>query len=703
MGSDDTDQPLVRTDKLDHLSRTQLEELVRDLQRELEAARDSAIRLESNLRVRQTLTQLQSIKQHSPDLITMIDREGRYLMVNHAVAQVLGREVEQIVGKSFAEILPPDTAALFLNRLETVLEMGEPLEVEDRVQADGEERVYATILFPLFDPEGTCYAVGGIARDITERKRVEEALEASEERFRTIVDALPQFISYTDRDLVYRFVNRTYQEKFGIITDDVLGKTLPEVIGKEAFEKARHHVERALKGEQVRYHERYDYAIGGTRDIDGILVPNIAADGEVRGYYAVLTDITPYMEMQHALRQSEARYLRLLNALQEGVWAIDAENRTTFVNPRMSEMLGYSMEEMQGRSLFAFMDEAGVEIARRQLAHRQQGAQEQHEFQFLHKDGHYVYALLEAAPIRDETGQYRGAIAGVIDITLRKRAEEQLRDHADQLEEEVAAKIRQLEQDRVKVIQMDRMAALGELATGIAHELRQPLTAVSFEADYLKRVGTKAEEEHRCDLNAVLDPSEVRKIGENLEEDLARCRRLIDHLREFGRISQEPPAPVSLNRPIRDSLRLVGARLRDHDVTVHLDLAEDLPPILADRFKLEQVFLNLISNAEHAMVERDDGRPDLPKVLEITTTSTGDQVIATVHDNGCGMSQEVRARVFEPFFTTKPPGKGTGLGLSIGYGIVDDYGGEISCQSTPGQGTTFTLHFPTFQGEEQSS
>jgi PAS domain S-box-containing protein len=265
--------------------------------------------------------------------------------------------------------------------------------------------------------------LGDFSWEMVERKRVEEALRESETRFRTIVDVLPQFIAYTDKELKYRFVNRTYQEKFGLDPDEVLGRTVMEVIGEEAFQKARAHVEQALSGEQVRYHERYDYAIGGTRDIDGILVPDVAEDGEVQGYYAVLTDITPYMEIQKALQKKEIRYRQLLDTLQEGVWAIDTESRTTFANPKMAEMLGYTVEEMEGRGLFDFMDEAGVELAKAQLARRRQGVREEHEFLLLHKEGHHLQVLMKTAPILDSAGRYQGAIAGVMDITDRKRAE----------------------------------------------------------------------------------------------------------------------------------------------------------------------------------------------------------------------------------------------------------------------------------------
>jgi PAS domain S-box-containing protein len=130
---------------------------------------------------------------------------------------------------------------------------------------------------------------------------------------------------------------------------------------------------------------------------------------------------------EEALRESEARYRRLLDTLQEGVWAIDADNRTTYVNPRMTEMLGYSEEEMLGKGLFDFMDEQGVALAERLLERRRQGLEEQHEFQFLRKDGQRIYTLLESAPILDQTGQYCGAIAGVIDITERKQIGQDLR------------------------------------------------------------------------------------------------------------------------------------------------------------------------------------------------------------------------------------------------------------------------------------
>jgi signal transduction histidine kinase len=287
------------------------------------------------------------------------------------------------------------------------------------------------------------------------------------------------------------------------------------------------------------------------------------------------------------------------------------------------------------------------------------------------------------------------------DITERKRveaalreSEEQLQEYARDLKRMVEQKVRQLEQERANAAQLDRLAVLGEMASNVVHELRDPLTAIGFEADYLVWTAATAKEKHGGDLNATLNAATAGKIGKGLQGDLARCQRLIDHLVNFGRISSEPASYICLNQPIEDSFILIGARLRGCDIDVRLDLADDLPPILANPHRLEQVFINLINNAEHAMEGKASEQPDYRKELEITTAASGDEVIATVRDNGIGIPEDVRARIFDPFFTTKPRGDGMGLGLSTSASIVAEYGGEITFESVEGEGATFMLRFP---------
>jgi histidine kinase len=229
--------------------------------------------------------------------------------------------------------------------------------------------------------------------------------------------------------------------------------------------------------------------------------------------------------------------------------------------------------------------------------------------------------------------------------------------------------------------------------------LNQPLTAILLDGEYLRRLGQSPDGEQS---DAPLpEASELRRIGEDIVMDVTRCTRIIDHLRTFSRAEPLEPIRTSLNQPIQESFILVGQRLREHGVDVQLSLASELPPIMADPHRLEQVFLNLISNAEHALAEMErrvetgevesDG---YQKELEISTRVEEDTVVAVVRDNGCGMSAADQEHIFEPFFTTKPVGEGTGIGLSISYGIVADFGGEISFDSAENAGTTFWLSFP---------
>jgi C4-dicarboxylate-specific signal transduction histidine kinase len=192
-------------------------------------------------------------------------------------------------------------------------------------------------------------------------------------------------------------------------------------------------------------------------------------------------------------------------------------------------------------------------------------------------------------------------------------------------------------------------------------------------------------------------------MGEELENDIDRSRRIINHLRAFARTSPKGASTIDLNQIIKDSFILVGERLKLHNIDVTLDLHPKPLLMLGKPNRLEQVFLNLVSNAEYALAkmaqrveESDVKREDFNKQLRIVTYRNGDTVVAEVTDNGCGIPSEKHEHIFTPFFTTKPVGEGTGLGLSISYGIVKEFDGEITFESGENQGTTFTLRFPTF-------
>jgi PAS domain S-box-containing protein len=225
--------------------------------------------------------------------------------------------------------------------------------------------------------------------------------------------------------------------------------------------------------------------------------------------------------LEQSLDESESRYKKLLDALQEGVWAFDKSGHTTFVNPRMAEMLDYTVEEMEGRHLFSFMDERWSEACKGYLERRRQGLKEQHEFQFLRKDGGRIFVVMETSPITDEDGDYAGAIAGVMDITKRKQAEEELRNYKENLEELVNEKTEMLKQ-------AERLAAIGETAAMVGHDLRNPLQVLSVTIHIVKEMLRSGS------LKPEAKPSPT-ELFETMEESASYMNRLLSDLEDYAR------------------------------------------------------------------------------------------------------------------------------------------------------------------------
>ena len=259
---------------------------------------------------------------------------------------------------------------------------------------------------------------------IVERVRAEEALRYQAHLLENVSDA----VISSDVNFTIQSWNQAAEKIYGWRADEVIGKATGDVVRPEWPQDQR---EKAI--EQLFSDGYWDsYVIHRHRDGTPIhilaLVTLIKDDeGNPIGVVSANRDITDRRRAEEALWEHEKRYRQLLDALQEGIWVIDRDARTTFVNPRMAEMLGYTVEEMQGRHLFDFMDEQGVEIAKRNLERRRQGIKEQHDFEFLRKDGSRVYASLETSPIFDDDENYAGAIAGIQDITERVKAEQKLR------------------------------------------------------------------------------------------------------------------------------------------------------------------------------------------------------------------------------------------------------------------------------------
>ncbi|WP_022668926.1 PAS domain-containing sensor histidine kinase [Desulfospira joergensenii] len=246
-----------------------------------------------------------------------------------------------------------------------------------------------------------------------------------------------------------------------------------------------------------------------------------------------------------------------------------------------------------------------------------------------------------------------------------------------------------------QLIQAGKLATLGTMAAGMAHEINQPLNVIQICADLMLKMIKKG---------ISIPEDELKGMAEDIIDNVARAAGVIKHVRDFSRQSERDLKKLDLNDPISDVFKVLGHQLTVHSIKVNLDLDSDLPPIRAEHNRLEQVFINLVTNAIDAMDEKEakakagqGGDEPVEKKLTITTRSSGKEVIAVVSDTGVGMSEEVRQKIFEPFFTTKETGKGTGLGTSISFGIIKDYSGTIEIESEEGVGSNFTIKFPAIE------
>lgn len=267
----------------------------------------------------------------------------------------------------------------------------------------------------------------------------------------------------------------------------------------------------------------------------------------------------------------------------------------------------------------------------------------------------------------------------------RRRLVEEIKDYAENLEKMVKTRTDQLREKDAQLIQSAKLATLGEMATGIAHEINQPLAGISLITQGLILAKVR---------NVLNDKLLFEKLNEIIEQT-ERINKIIGHLRTFARQSDQTKKEIDIKMPLFDVFKLIGQQLIKRKITVETNIEENLPPILADHNKLEQVLLNIIANARDAIEELRMKNPDKKDgIISINAYHRKNTVIIEIADNGIGISEKVKEKIFEPFFTTKDVDKGTGLGLSITYGIVKEFNGIIEIESKEMEGSKFIIKFP---------
>jgi len=361
------------------------------------------------------------------------------------------------------------------------------------------------------------------------------------------------------------------------------------------------------------------------------------------------------------LRASDERYRQIVQTANEGIWVTDEQDRITFANQRLAQMLGYTPEELLLRPLRDFLDPADLADHERQTERGRLGQSSQFERRLRHHDGREFWTWVSGSPLFDDTGKYRGAFAMFTDVTERRQLESQLR-------------------------QVQKLESIGQLAGGIAHDFNNILAAIMMHLSLLHQ-------------NPNLDVETTDALKE-LELETKRAASLTRQLLLFSRRSVMQARVADLNELVHNLLKMLR-RLLGENIAIEFDCCTQLPPVEVDIGMIEQVLMNLAVNARDAMprggnltiatgVAQFDG--EARKIH--SERREGHFVTLTVTDTGTGMDEGTLKRIFEPFFTTKELGKGTGLGLPTAHGIVKQHKGWIEVQSQPGRGSTFAVYLP---------
>jgi len=502
----------------------------------------------------------------------------------------------------------------------------------------------------------------------TEKNLQAQAVRESERKYRLLINNIPNIVFRGYLDGAIDYFDDKIEAMTGFSKEEFLSreKTWFDMVHEEDLPAAQRKLIQALKTNHSYIRE---YRIK-TKDKGLIWIQEggqiiFGEDGKAEYITGAFLNITERMVAEKALEESEREYRSLFNSGPNPIFVLDAEDFTILdANPSAEETYECPRSELLNRSFLDFgpLDNAELKSILADIPDgphsRVIGNQVLH-LTHLHKP---FYARVTACPTRYR--ERRAIIIAVMDIT------------------------EMLEKD-VQLIQASKMKTLGELSAGIAHELNQPLNAIKMGNEFL-HVISEREGPVRSD--------QILQVAKEVSEQVDRASDIINLLREFGRKPDIKTEPVDLNEPVRTVLRIIGRQLALDSIGVILDLADDLPLIMAQKNRLEQVFLNLITNARDAIMQkRESGRDEDKAKITIRTFKDAGRVAVTVADTGTGIPENQMEKIFEPFFTTREVGKGMGLGLSIVYGIVKEYGGLIEVKSQPGQGAAIKQSFPAVE------
>ncbi len=586
------------------------------------------------------------VVESTADAILITARNGTIEFANDAAYALLA-PTGSIIEQRLQALVPPSMMKEFEGHVARAVN-GEAMRFNGSVmRGDGEERRVSMSLAPIRGGGPVTGLVASI-RDVSDETRARDEAAAANTRYRNLVEVAADAIYTLDAKGIFTAANLATEVLLGISRDALLGRSIVPFIEPAETAELRSYFTAALSGLAQRY-ECHVVRPDGTRRLVSVSNTPIKRGARVAGVLGVARDVTDDRERAAALERAEARYTRLVESAEDAICTADEEGNFTSVNRALERVMGRTRDELLGTHFTEIVraDERGEMWL--MFAATLEGTRQRRELHYTDAGGMDCVATVITAPIY-EHGQVTAVLAIVRDVTEERMLLEQ-------------------------VVRREKLAALGELVGGVAHEVNSPLTGILAFGQILQMEASANEES--------------RRAADTIVSEAKRAARIVGKLLTFAR--QNPPEKMrtELNQVLQDTIELRRYPLKMQQIELVVEFAENLPATWADPFQLQQVFINLLSNAEQALAASQGERR-----ITVRTSQRGAVLVASIADSGLGIAPEHLPHIFNPFYTTKPRGVGTGLGLSISFGIVREHGGTLQLVSEPRKGAVFEVSLP---------
>ncbi len=609
--------------------------------------------------------------EHVSDVIYTMNTSFIVTSVSPSVEKVLGYAPEELIGKPFQQlgVLPPEYFGKALRETRRIFEGERILASEYEFIAKNGKRIIGEVSgAPILHEQKTMGAIS-VARDITERKRAEQILKKSESKYRGILENITEGYFEADLSGNLTFFNDSLCEISGFPREQLMGMSNRAYMNAEdakrvfqAFNKV-YETGEPIKGLAFELLEKKDMS---RRYLETSVSLITDESGKPTGFRGVLKDVTDRIQAEAALKDSEQKLRNIVEHSNELFYLHGIDHRLIYVSPQCMDYFGYTQEEMKVKWMDLMTDnpvnEAGYALTQKAIQTGRR--QDPYLLEGRKKDGSTLWLQIDESPVTDEKGSVLFMAGAARDITKQRLAEEE--------KERLEFQLRQSQ----------KMEAIGTLSGGIAHDFNNMLAIILGNAEL-----------------AIEDIPGWNPGHGKLKEIRSTCLRakdVVQQLLAFSRKTQVSKQPIQIDSVVKDTLRLLRASIPANiEIRTHID--EGIRTILGDATQINQVLINLCTNARDSMPEGG--------LLKVTVTNTAPEngekqrfgeghVKLTVTDTGSGISPKDLNRIFDPYFTTKAFGKGTGMGLAVVHGIVKAHGGMIQVKSEPGQGSTFEVFFP---------